>query len=171
MPEAPGFPLGVWSAADDDEGDATGGDITFQHIFRNTSNNLGDTNLYNIEHIMVASQDLLQVAAQLTINGMDTGGLAPNFPHRPVDRVYSMNLFNTDSTTGFINARHAIECTTPIWVGTYNGVETDLGDMIVGLDNIDSIRVTVAVYGYYWAPDAVNAPGGIQRPPNGLWRA
>jgi len=171
MPQIPGFPLGVWSASDDDEGDATGGAITFQHIFRNTSNNLGDTNLYNIEHLFCGVQDATQDACRLTINGMDPG-TGQGSTSRPIDRVYTFSLIANDVPDAlFIQSTRPRDSTVPIWVGTYDGPDTDLGDMIIALENKDGDRVSVGVYGYYWAPGAVNAPGGIQRPPNGLWRA
>lgn len=170
MPAIPGFPLGVWSASDDDEGDASGGNITFQHIFRNTSNNLGDTNLYNIEHVMVAAQSALQDDCKLLLNGMDPGTGQGSTP-LPIDRAYQFDLLTVDATGGFIQCIPPRQGTVPIWVGTYAGPETDLGDMIISLENVNNLRVIVAVYGYFWAPGAVNAAEGIQRPPNGLWRA
>jgi len=170
MPDVPGLPSGVWTASNDNEGDATGGLITFQHIFRNQSNNLGDNQLYNIEQVMIASQDPAQSGAKLTIRGMDPGTGQPSSPN-PIDRVWFYDLANTDSLSGFQNATPPDETTIPVWVGTYSGPDTALGDVIVALENVDSVRVLVAIYGYYWAPSAVNAPGGIQRPPNGLWRS
>lgn len=170
MPQTPGFPQGVWSASADDEGDLSGGLISFQHIFRNQSNNLGDTNFYNIEHMMVATQDVAQQSARMQINGMDPGTGQPATP-LPVDRVYRLDLNDCDVGSGFDSALNTNVTTHPIWVGTYAGPDTDLGDVIVAAQNIDSIRVLVVLYGYFWAPDAINAPGGIQRPANGLWRS
>lgn len=171
MPPIPGLPSGVWSASNDDEGDGTGGIMSFQHIFRNQSNNLGDTNLYNIEQIMIAGQDSSQVGASLTINGMDPG-TGQTSSVRPIDRVFAFLLVNMDVAAGiFTNAILPGEPKRPIWVGTYNGVDTDLGDMIIKLQNFDSKRVLVAVYGYYWAPGAVNAASGIRRPIDGIFGA
>lgn len=170
MPPIPGFPSGVWSASADDEGDASGGEITFQHIFRNTSNNLGDTNLYNIEHVMCTSQFSSATAARIRINGMDPGTGQPATT-RPVDRVYTLPMVLNDSSAGFVISSEARAGTIPIWVGTFDGPDTDLGDVIIAMDNADSLRYIVVMYGYYWAPGAINAEGGIQRPPNGLWRS
>lgn len=171
MPAVPGFPLGVWSASNDDEGNNTGGVLSFQHIFRNTSNGLGDTNLYNIEHVMASSMDAGNTGCKLTINGMDPGTGQLTFPPRPIDRVYMYPMVPDDTGVLFRSSIEPSKGTVPIWVGTYDGPDTDLGDMLLSFQNIDSARIVVAVYGYYWAPGAVNAPGGIQRPPNGLWRA
>jgi len=169
MPNVPGFPTGVWSASADDEGDASAGIISFQHIFRNTSNNLGDTNLYNIEAVMCAAAVSTQNAIRLAINGMDPGTGQISTP-LPIDRIYQYALESVDTGAGFTRALSALQGNVPIWVGTYAGLDTDLGDMTIALENSDGDRVLTAVYGYFWSPDAVNAPGGIQRPPNGLWR-
>lgn len=169
MPPVPGLPMGVWSASNDDEGDASGGLISFQHIFRNTSNNLGDTNLYNIEHTMIASANSANTAARIQINGMDPGTGQISSP-RPIDRIYTVPLTDSDVGSGFVRSPFPERATKPIWVGTYNGPDTDLGDMIIALENpTAAFRVLVAVYGYFWAPGAINAPNGIQRPLNGLW--
>lgn len=170
MPPVPGLPTGVWSASGDDEGDASGGIISFQHIFRNAGNNIGDNQLYNIEHVMGTVQDFAQDAMMLTINGMDPGTGQVATP-LPVDRRYQFPLLDADVGAGFVQAVPPTLGTVPIWVGTYSGLDTDLGDMIIATENIDGSRFIVVVYGYYWAPASVNAPGGIQRPPNGLWRS
>lgn len=169
MPSVPGFPTGVWTASADDEGDASGGQITFQHIFRNTSNNLGDNQLYNIEHVMCHSQGVIRNFLAVRITGMDPGTGQVSTPE-PIDRQYNLPLNLHDDGLSLL-ALDAREGTVPIWVGTFSGPDTDFGDVRMALDNEDSTRVQVALYGYYWAPAAVNAPGGIQRPPNGLWRA
>jgi len=170
MPPIPGLPSGVWSASADDEGDASGGLQTFQHIFRNNSNNLGDTNLYNIEHVMLTSAAAGVTSCRMTINGMDPGTGQLSSPN-PVDRVYGFPVTDLELNTGFDRAILASgNSFRPIWVGTYSGPDTDLGDMILAtLNPTASNRTIVVVYGYYWAPSAVNAPGGIQRPANGIW--
>jgi len=169
MPAVPGLPSGVWTASHGSEGDASGGTLTFQHIFRNNSNNLGDTNLYNIEHVMVASANAANTGCRLLINGMDpgTGQIATPLP---LDRAYAFDLVDTDVVGGLVRAIAPEKGTKPIWVGTYSGPDTDLGDMIISLVNpTGSFLVHVVVYGYYWAPSAVNAPGGIRRPEGGIW--
>jgi len=171
MPHVPGLPIGVWTASSDDEGDASGGQITFQHIFRNTSNNLGDTNLYNIEHVMVAGQSASQDGCLMRINGMDPGTGQVSFP-APIDRIYTLPLIPSDASIGgFTEAAGSDLVNRPIWVGTYSGPDTDLGDVLFSLQNIDSTRVVIACYGYYWSPGAVNAAGGIRRPIDGIFGA
>lgn len=171
MPPLPGFPSGVWSASNSDEGDETGGIMSFQHIFRNTSNNLGDTALYNIEHLMCASTNAGVAACQLDIRNMDPG-VGDTASIRPINRLYRYDMPTNDTGGLFRSNITPREGTTPVWVGTYNGVDTNLGDVIVSVQNVGgATRVSVAMYGYYWAPSAVNAAAGIQRPPNGLWRS
>jgi len=43
------------------------------------------------------------------------------------------------------------------------------GDLAFDADNNDATSFSVYVQGYFWGPAAINAPGGPQRPVNGLY--
>lgn len=163
-----GFPAGHWSAAAESEGDMTGGNLTFQHIFRNASNQLGDSNFYSIEQVMLSTSVAGITGGRLFINGMDAWTGDVSNPDNPISRNYLIDLDVSDEST----PQRAISRPNgyKIWVGTYQGVPTDLGDMILLLDNPGaSLGVAFSVYGYYWTPDAINAPGGIRKPPGDIY--
>lgn len=168
MPNIPGMPAGLWVAGNDDEGDASLGDITFQHIFENVSNNLGDSNYYNLEQAMVSSTIAAETAARIRITGMDPG-TSRNINLQPVDQDWTIDLLN-DGSTAAPNASAFIRRQAPIWIGTFKGFDTEFGDIIVATTNpTASDRVKVKLQGYWWTPDAINAPGGMRRPPGSIF--
>ena len=171
FPNIMGMPAGLWTAAGEAEGDASGGEQTYQHIFRNASNLLGDSNYYSIEHTMVRSTASASNGFRLRINGMDTGTGDVSNPDNPINREYALVLADTDVSTvdKSIEPRNA---NIPIWVGTYQGAPTDLGDVIVATKNEGATETTgVYLSGFWWTPDATNAPGGLIRPPNSIYGA
>jgi len=162
-PADQGLPLGHWTAAAESEGDGSGGDISFQHIFRNASNQLGDSNYYSIEQMTFMTTVSTVTGASLTINGMDVGTGDVATPQLPVDRVYALDLDVTDQAV----AVRAMSRPNgyKIWIGTYQGIPTDFGDMRLRMDNPGvSDTARFVVYGYYWGPGAINAAGGMRKP-------
>ena len=163
-----GLPLGHWTASAGSEGDASGGDMTFQHIFSNPANNLGDSNLYSIEQFSHGCSLNTPTAAVLRIRGMDSGVGTVAVPDDPIDRAYALDF---DS----VNVSAAFRATSrpngyKIWVGRYQGIPTDFGDMLYSIQNIGvGETMTLTFYGYFWSPDAVNAPGGIRKPPGDIY--
>ncbi len=158
-----GLPAGYWSCSGQDEGDGSGGDMTFQHIFSNPINGLGDGNLYSIEQLTISSTVSNTSSMLLQINGMDSGTGRVATPDDPVDREY---LIDMDISSQATNVR-AISRPNgyKIWVGRYQGLPTDLGDMILRVSNpTGSDTIAAVIQGYYWTPGAVNAPGGIRKP-------
>lgn len=165
---AKGLPAGHWSASALSEGDASGGNITFQHIFRNASNRLGDSNFYSIEQMAIFHDNNGVTSMRLQVNGMDAFTGDVSTIGNPVNREYAIDLDTTDEST----PRRAMSRPNgyKIWIGTYQGAPTDLGDMIFLSDNPGaSAGAGAVVYGYYWTPDAQNAPGGMRKPPGDIY--
>lgn len=163
-----GYPAGHWSAAAESEGDASGGNLTFQHIFRNPSNEFGDSNYYSIEQLMLSSAVSGNTSGRLFIQGMDAWTGDVSNPNNPISQQYAIDLDVTDEST----PQRAMSRPNgyKIWVGTYQGLPTDLGDMILLIDNPGvSAGIAFKVLGYYWTPDAINAPGGIRKPPGDIY--
>lgn len=163
-----GLPAGHWSCSGASEGDASGGDVTFQHIFSSPANNLGDSNLYSIEQICMNTTDNTPTGALLEIRGMDRGVGSVSIPDDPVDRIYALDY---DSINAAITQRAMSRPNGyKIWVGRYQGIPTDLGDMRWRMQNVGATEsFNVAIYGYYWTPGAVNAPGGLRKPPGDIY--
>lgn len=168
MPPIMGMPAGVWVAGLDEEGDASGGDWTVQHIFENVSNNLGDSNYYNLEQVMIHSNNSVNAAASVEVSGMDPGTQnAPNL--QPIDQKWRVGLTTTDTPGVFGNALE-LRAQVPVWIGTFKGVDTEFGDILVRLENpTGSFTIGVKLQGFWWVPDAINAPGGMRRPPGAIF--
>lgn len=169
MPNIPGLPAGVWLAGKEEEGDASGGLWTAQHIFENVSNNLGDSNYYNLEQIMVSTNQFsTNTNGEVRVTGMDPGTQnAPNL--QPIDCSYGFELITSDLglNTASIDAMKGF---APIWIGTFKGFDTEFGDVIVRLANPTGIGlISVKLQGYWWTPDAINAGGGMRRPPGAIY--
>lgn len=170
FPREPGMPAGVWSATGEDEGDASGGSQTWQHIFSSPGNNLGDSNFYSIEQAIIATGPSTSLGCTLTLNGMDTGSGRVGTPRNPVTRVYGIEFFDSDngvspSSGVYRQVMHARDMNPHLWVGTYEGIPTDFGDVLVRIQNPGaSEESTVALYGYWWTPEAINAARGLRRP-------
>lgn len=171
FPSILGMPAGIWSATGEEEGDASGGSQTFQHIFSNPSNRLGDSNLYSIEQVFIASSNPANVGALLTLNGMDVGSGRVGTPDDPVNRAVALEIIDADTgTTGsfgvFRRAIAARDANPHLWVGTFQGNPTDFGDVLIRMENATaSFSISAALYGYWWTPDAINSPRGLLRPP------
>jgi len=169
MPGAAGMPAGLWVAGNDDEGDASGGNQSFQHIFENVSNGLGDSNYYNLEEVMVSTSNTTAIACRVAITGMDPGtSRSPIL--QPVDQFWTFRML-TDDTSSPKKSIAGLEGTIlPIWIGTFKGFDTEFGDILVSLTNVTaSDRTQVKLQGYWWTPDAINAPGGMRRPPGSVY--
>lgn len=171
FPQELGMPAGVWSATGESEGDASSGSITFQHIFSSPANGLGDSNMYSIEHFQYADGSNNASGCMLTLNGMDRGSGDPSLPDLPINRAWAFELVDGDvAVTGaagiFRTAISPKDSHPHIWVGTYQGIPTDFGDVLVRAQNPTAVfSASCALYGYWWTPDAINAPKGLRRPP------
>ena len=163
-----GLPLGYWTATAESEGDGSGGDLTFQHIFSAPSNGLGDSNLYSIEQVMIRTTLSGLSSMELVIQGMDPGTGDPSLPTTPVDCHYAVDLDVTDQAV----ATRAMSRPNgyKIWVGRYDGIPTDFGDMRLRGDNPGvSDKSGCKFQGYFWAPGAINSPLGIRKPQGDIY--
>lgn len=168
---ASGLPAGIWSATGEDEGDASGGSVTWQHIFSSPANGLGDSNYYSIEQFMFGTGINGSVGCSLTLNGMDRQSGRVAQPDVPINRVYQFVLADIDANVShaagiFLRAVPSNLINPHIWVGTYQGLPTDFGDVLVRARNPSATAFsTCAIHGYWWTPDAINSRLGMRRPP------
>lgn len=162
----PGYPAGLWVAASSSEGDASGGQLVFQHIFASPSAGLGDQNFYNIEQINVSTDVNAGDDVDLQITDMDPVSLAP-FTDTNVSLFYNLPI-----SAGQVNAgiQPLQGLTVPIWVGRFAGPPTATGLMNLHFANPTASNTARAkVQGYFWEAEAMNAPGGIRRPVDGIY--
>jgi len=162
----PGLPAGHWVAAGSQPGDASGAPYTWQHIFAAPASELGDpSSLYSIEQVMLMVTVAANDSVELTVLGMDAGvfddvGL-------PVTCGYTFSLANN----GVSACDQFGDFGLPIWLGRHAGTPTTVAIMNLRLNtNPGAVEVfRVKVQGYYWSPEAVNAPGGLRKPLGGIY--
>ena len=168
-----GMPGGYWTASGDDEGDASGGVISFQHIF---SNPVGidrrDNNYYSLEEISIVDGLATAHEYHMEIIQMDsdTLNLAQS---RPVERHYTINAQGHGVTGTFphaINLWRARQ--SKVFIGRFHGIDTEFGAILVETDNIGAAaRMLVVLQGLWWPPGAGNGPRGIIRPNDTIYGA
>lgn len=171
MPPSPGLPGGYWVAHGNQEGDASGGNFTWQHIFAQPSNQLGDpSTLFSIEQVMITVSIGTDRNVMLQIQGMDptlppiVGNNAP-----PGDCFYQFEL----RSDGVGNASvESVNANPRLWIGRFAGQPNESGLMNVRTTNpgaTDFFRVKVQ--GYWWGAGAINAGAGIRIPLGGIYGA
>jgi len=172
-----GLPGGYWAAALSEEGDASGGVISFQHIFSNpTGIGRRDNNYYSLEELQLS--DALDTAHEyhLEITQMDgdtLGGGAPAI-QLPVKRHWTVNAQAHGVTVS--DNEHAMNIwrsrMSRIWIGAYHGLDTQFGDILVETDNIGAgNEMQVVMQGLWWPPGSQNGPRGIIRPTDTIYGA
>lgn len=168
-----GMPGGYWTVTGDQEGDATGGVISFQHIFSNPAGiDRRDNNYYSLEETMVADSLATAHEYHLEIIQMDSDTLGPS-GNRPIERHYTINAQAPGVTGTFahsINLWRARQ--SKLFIGRFHGIDTEFGAILVETDNIGAgERMLVVMQGLWWPPGAGNGPRGIIRPTDTIYGA
>lgn len=169
----PGYPGGTWVGGGNDVGDASGGSMNWQHIFSSPSAGLGDNNFYSIEQLSVSSTLAVAQGFMVRILNMDPDTAPDNGtnPHLAVPCSYAGDLIVAGSAVSTISLE-LNKINVKIWVGRFAGIFTDTGDMLVQTDNPGANEnIRCKVQGYWWTPEAMNAPRGLIRPPDGIYGA
>jgi len=167
-----GLPGGYWVASGDDEGDASGGSISFQHIFSNpTGIDRRDNNFYSLEEVMLADQFATAHEYHLEINQMDSDAVVGNL-RTPVIQHFTLNA--QAHGTGGSSFLHSMNMwrarQSRVWIGRYKGLDTEFGDILVETVNTGAgARMVVKLQGLWWPPGAENGPRGIIRPPDTIY--
>lgn len=172
-----GLPGGYWVAALGDEGDGTGGVISFQHIFSNPVGiNRRDNNYYSLEELSVADSLATAHEYHMEINGMDGDTLGTGAPaiQVPVTRHWTINAQGHGVTVS--NNAHAMNLWRSrlcrVWIGNFHGLETQFGDILIETDNIGGAEtMEVVMQGLWWPPGSQNGPRGIIRPVDTIYGA
>jgi len=172
FPTVPGLPDGYWTIGGDDVGDASGGSMVWQHFFAQPSSGFGDpSSFFSIEQMVMSVTIDLDRLVQIVISGMDQNTQVPTSTSTGVVCIYTVPLTADGISSASIRPDQGVN--SKIWVGRFAGVTP--GDS--GLINLttpnptatDSFRVKLQ--GFFWGPEAMNAPGGLQRPVNGIYGA
>jgi len=96
---------------------------------------------------------------------LNMGQLTSNRPTSPEKWVMSMIPDDVDDSAVGLQDLSGL----PIWLDAPNAAGDDAG-LRFEFDNVNLRLYAVTTRGYIWGPEAVLAPGGPQRPPNGLFR-
>ena len=160
----PSLPIGAWVAQAGRAGDATGGTINLDFLFK-LDENPQTSELFSLEQMSIDITSVLGVHQEGSIEtfGMDT--LAPNRDLSNQKWHFSLKAFNT-STAMELDKSQIL----PLWLGAPNRIEGDSGLRLFFV-NTNLILYQVILQGYMWGPRAVMAPGGPRRPVGGLFGA
>ena len=167
-PQLPGLPDGYWVAAGSAVGDASGGEFTWQHIWAQPSTGLGDpSSFFSVEQWSMTVNIATDRVVEVLVSGMDPDtGIAPDVTHS-----YFL-IFRL--LAGVNNCALADDggANQKLWIGRYGDPSTGAGVLNLATPNTTASNFfRVKVQGFYWGPGAMNAPGGIIRPPNGIYGA
>jgi len=160
--EDPGLPQGFWHFRLAALGDATGGQLSvairFQIVGRPSP-----SQLWSLDQLMINSTtSSTAISARLQVVNMDqvpamgsTGALSD---------TYSMEL--SPDTFGVALRRQL--CQLPLFVGQPIDNNLNAG-LQIDVPNVNALSLNVRAQGYFWGPGAINAPGGVRRPVDGLY--
>jgi len=158
----PGLPAGVWHFRLAALGDGSAGNLSVVAAFQITGRR-SPSQLWSLDQLMVNSTTSAStIDARLQIVNMDevpemgsTGALSD---------TYSLAL-NPD-TFGVALRRQLAQL--PLFMGQpiNNGLNAGIQ---VDVPNPGATSLNMRAQGYFWTPDAINADGGVRRPPDGLF--
>lgn len=166
-----GMPGGYWTASGDDEGDASGGVLSFQHIFSNpTGIDRRDNNYYSLEEIMLADGEESAHEYHMEIIQMDSDTLNLN-QSRPVEKHFTINAQAHGVAGTFAHNLNIWRSRqSRVWIGRFHGIDTEFGSILVETENVaPGQRMLVVLQGLWWPPGAGNGPRGIIRPTDTIY--
>lgn len=154
------FPAGIWLGTVFAAGDASGGFI-FLNLELNLLTEPFTALILTLEQYELQPSDVLARSYLMEANGFTQVPGANRFP-----RI----AFQVNPTLGGPAAIFATDLLQkPFYLGQVSraaGIDTQIRTLT---QNIDLESYIVHALGYYWTPDAINAPGGPQRPPGALF--
>ena len=156
--DEPQFPTGIWRVHGSNTGDATGGQNTIQCDFSKSSQPF-NSQLYSLEQLMLGHS----VAAQ----GVEVA--LANFEVSLISAIYTANIVANEGTTPAAISAESLNAFRGLWLGQAVNRST-AQNIRFTIDNGNGEIFRVLAYGYVWSARSINAPGGPQRPPSGLFR-
>jgi len=165
-----GMPAGYWAVYGEVVSDETGGTRTLTHLFQ-VLPGISNSNFYSIEQV-----DAHDLAGEgefvIETTGMDAifpefQGAASNAHFWRINltdvsltgpQIFAMNLTNSVDVRG-------------LFLGQPSRNPSLSALLIATIDNPagNNFNFNCKIQGYFWAPGAMNTPGGLKRPPNGLF--
>lgn len=159
----PSLPVGIWWGSGVLVGDASGGTQQIRFLAKVEGDPVsGD--MLNLEQIMAFVSTSTATSAFLSPVGFSPSRELPG-----VDALYRFQLDNLSSALGNSAIGHE-HPKLPIFIGATRGGADTLSTIAFGITNLTATdSLSVSMMGYIWEARSLLAPGGLQRPPNGLF--
>lgn len=156
-----GLPVGIWTGEVQVVANGTGGTSIARINFQEATLSRFYWFL-SLEQLMIKSVN----AADFTLR-MRTQNLDENFSNDPVwgIRMQAIEVSTPNSAIEHSDANMFLKAT---FLGRVRFKETT-SFIAWDMANVNGEVLTVLAQGYIWEPDAVNAPGGLRRPAQGLY--
>lgn len=163
--EEPALPNGYWIVHQSVLGDATGGLMSVNIRF-SSADQPNVSTIWNLETLAISAAEAGSATMRVDFGNMDPQPLGASTGARTI--LYALPTLDFGVTISG-RALELLARNTPIFLGSAGkGVN---GDLAFDTSNIDTLSLSVRAQGYFWGPEAVNAPGGPQRPATGLFGA
>jgi len=160
--EDPGLPVAAYIAQAGLAGDASGGDLFIDFLFKRSDDEFV-SELFNLE--LVSIDTTVETARNFMISTLNMDSLAPNRPASP--QKWRVRTQAAPGGTA-MDAAAPMNNQLPFWLGSPNRSEGN-GGLRFQTPNVDTILYAVTIQGYVWGPRSVLAPGGPRRPGTGLF--
>ena len=158
----PSLPSGAWVAHGLASGDGTGGNLEVGLLLQLSGDPLS-SRLYNLEQ--VRAHDGAGVAQNGLMFIQNLGHLTANRPLPGRFYAFEMVLGPPGAAATAFNVLNR-----PIFLGAPSAAG-DVAALVFRILNAAGQALVITAYGYIWEPRSILAPGGLQRPVNGLWGA
>lgn len=155
--DEPQFPTGIWRAQKTVTGDGSGGQASIQLDFSKASQAF-NSQLYSLEQLMMSH----------SVAGQNAEMRLANFDQSEVVPVYTVVILANEGTIPAAISAEQVEAYRALWLGQANVADT-AQSLTFSIDNGNGEVTSVLAYGYVWSARSINAPGGPQRPPQGLF--
>jgi len=154
------FPAGIWIGGVFAAGDASGGNVVLT-LELNLLTEPFSALIFTLEQVELQPSDASSISYLLEATGFTQTPSANRFPRMGV----AVSSVTSQPAAQFVSNM----LTKPFYLGQ---LDRDAGiDSVITIRtvNVDTESYIVHFLGYYWTPDAMNAPGGPQRPPGALF--
>ncbi len=155
----PSLPAAGWIGQQNGVGDGSGGNIGIRFFFQLSAEPLS-ARIYNVEQIHIAQLSNAVVQAQIEVVNM-----GHRTQDRPLDDYRYALVLNPGASAG--GSDPAI-LKHPLFLGAPNAAGQDCR-ISVEVPNAVGQELEVTLWGYWWEPRSILAPGGVQRPATSPW--
>lgn len=155
----PGLPIGTWIGHNALIGDATGGTMAIQFVFKEEGQSVTGL-FYSIEQfdVFISSQPVTNFGAIRVLG----------FEQTPFIIGERHGHFFMDPTGPVFSGGHSFPA-TPYFLGQSHFLNGGGSFVRVSMDNITLTIMSAVLMGYIWEPRSIQAQGGLRHPVDGLW--